>query len=234
MKEKLSRFLKYFASIHPLINTVACLSLIFSLCYEVWINKLPEVFSWGSELTVILSQMSMAFFSSYIFYVIVVKKKEVDDWENIKPTVALWVLRITSQYKRQLEVLEKASGCSIDQRSITSLTEALKVISPWGPCELRIKSRDGTYLNWYSCLILDQNEVGENIGKLLNIAPFLDSELIAILNTLTGLDVKIVLETFVNNVEGDNLSFIRGVFFQYCKSCENLEEYRLKHLDIFN
>lgn len=233
MKEKLNKLAKYFTAVHPLINIMAASALIYSLCYEILLTKLPEAFSWGAELTSILSQISVAVFSSYIFYVIVVKKKEVDDWENIKPTIALCVLRITSQYERQLKVLAESSGCTIDSQNIDSLTEALNKISPRNECKLRISRQDGSYLNWYTCLVQDQNDLGDNLDKLFNISPFLDSKLIAILNSLAGLDVKLMLESFTNNVKGDNLTFIKGAFFAYCKSCEKLNKYRLENLDIF-
>ncbi|ASM53676.1 hypothetical protein PNIG_a1527 [Pseudoalteromonas nigrifaciens] len=234
MRISQSRFLKYFSSVHPLINIASACSLFFSLCYEFWLNRLPETFSWGAELTHILSQVSIAIFSSYIFYLIVVKKKEVDDWENIKPTVALWVLRITSKHRRQLEGLEESSGLNIDQHRLDSIMQAFKLVSPREQCKLRISSKDGSYFNWYTSLIYDQDELEEIIDKLFNIAPFLDSELIAILNSLAGLEVKLLLKLLDNNLkQEDNLTCIAGAFFGYSKSCEKLNDYRLKHLDIF-
>jgi len=67
-----------------LVASCMCLALL-----NFVFDEAPELFSGGANLAVMLKNLSLAFISSYIFYIVVVHLKYMRDKEHLTPYIAM-------------------------------------------------------------------------------------------------------------------------------------------------
>ena len=78
-----------FRTVDKRLNIGLLISLGCVISVEFIFDKTPEIFSGGARLGEIVSNLSLAFMASYIFYIVVVHMKYVRNKEHLDPYIAL-------------------------------------------------------------------------------------------------------------------------------------------------
>lgn len=75
------------------------LSLITYILINFFFINIEEKFKYGYETGQLFSNLSIAFFTSFIFYILTIKVKEIKDEQNIKPYLKSRLIKIKSLYQ---------------------------------------------------------------------------------------------------------------------------------------
>lgn len=92
--------------VDAILKGLLIISIIIVLLNEVILADVPEIFQKGDEIGNILSNLSLAYISSYIFYYVVVVLHEKRDKANLKSTIHFHNQRIVSSAKFSFETLK--------------------------------------------------------------------------------------------------------------------------------
>lgn len=225
MKNKVSLF----RSIDKRLNIGLLVSFSCITIVEFIYDKTPELFIGGAKLGEIISNLSLAFIASYMFYVVVVHFKYIKDKEHLDPYIALKskqvvgsILELTGtiiwkaqdekdseiKYPNKLELEEITKNVHFKdlapeayRRSHQNINTMWDFTNHWkGLCEERLKD----------ILTLSLFLESEHIKLLLNIQ---ESSFYSIIN-------------FFEEVELDNeFSSISNSLYKLLQSTKKLEEY---------
>lgn len=176
-----------------LLNTFLTISIIIIISTNILLNDEPEIFSKGHEIGNILSNLSLAYFSSYIFYIIVVVYKEKKDRKNIYSVIYKTAKELVYQGNSVITIITKLNHFekenllkTISKEEFINLCEQTN--SQDTPPSIKIHGQlnypifektHGSSMYDYS-ITNCKNE----IEKVFLFMPFLDSELIKIMNEI--------------------------------------------------
>ncbi len=170
--------------------------LIFSILVvfmnDLLFNETTEVFTFGDELGGILSNLSLAYISSYIFYIVVVVIKEKRDKKNIYSSVYILTESLLRNAFTVYEFTIKSANLNpndFDRDSITK-EEFLQICTKAElhnfPENLQLGSplnlRKASFAEFISINCV-QN-VNTYTEKIFNYMPFLDSDFVKLINNL--------------------------------------------------
>lgn len=133
---------------------VAILAAI-SLAY-LWFSY---KYSWPINL---FYGVSVSIVSSYIFYFIVVKIKEVKDKRNIDPTITVFITRLVNKY----DLTKKELNEGMDKLKNDSLSKTAPL---WF---------NDQKANWFEYLLYSQKQLDLYLKQLTQLLPFLESSLV--------------------------------------------------------
>lgn len=185
---------------------------------ELWLKKIPEIFSYGAETGEIIYRICLSIVSSYIFYFIVVHLKTERDRENINQYVANKVRLIIYRCEARLaKLMEKDDipRALLRQTSEIDISQAFE----------HHRKFQGAYSNrlfwqgWIGDLREDIQHSTESINKIFRKMPWLDSELVQI---LAKMEDSLLLLT--KNLNGD-LNPAVDSYFKHLKICVELSDY---------
>lgn len=175
-----------------LIYTILGVSLIIISLNDYFLKNIPEFFSFGSELGNILSSLSLAYISSFIFYLVVVVLKENRDKKNIYSAVfyltEMLLIRAFAVYEHTLEASKKNKD---DYKRENITKEEFFDVCSTANLHTFPKNKEmglpGNTVKARHCDFISKNCVaGVNIyaEKIFNYMPFLDSEYVKLINDL--------------------------------------------------
>ncbi|MBR8843870.1 MULTISPECIES: hypothetical protein [Pseudoalteromonas] len=223
---------KYVASVKLPINCVAFSAVTFVVVYEFWLSKLPELFWWGAEVSLICSQICLSIIASYVFYLFVVHKKELDDWQAIKPSITAPISTILKSHQMQLQHFKDHTDTELNQYPTKDELEvSLSKICPRDKTAPVFLARMNCNANWYQYLELRLRENDELLAQLFRLSHFMDGELIFILQKLHSLTLKKAVYEQANMIENPNMGWLSGQFYQYSDVCRQLSEYKRNCLE---
>lgn len=87
------------------------ISIIIVLCNNVFFNDIYELMPKSNEIGNILSNLSLAYIASYIFYLVVVKYQENKDKRNIFSTVYNLSCQLIGRGNSVVTTLASANNC---------------------------------------------------------------------------------------------------------------------------
>ncbi len=175
-----------------ILNYLLIFSGIIVLLNDLILNETPEIVSFGDELGVVLSNLSLAYISSYIFYYVVVVIKERKDKQYIYITVYEWTNHLVGRAYGVYNEIIAASGANhmdYDKQTITK-EEYKDLCNKANPNAISKTTFLGTPGNpqkaTHGQLIFNNSvsNVKSYSEKVFNYMPFLDSEFINLINKL--------------------------------------------------
>lgn len=105
-----------------LLKSLLVISILIIITNDFVLEDITEIVSFGHELGNVLSNLSMAFISSYIFYYVVVVLKERKDKLNINITVHEWTNQLVGRAYSVFYKLVEGAGIenfNFDSQNIT-------------------------------------------------------------------------------------------------------------------
>jgi hypothetical protein len=183
--------------INTILIALLLLSFLIVIINDLILSDVPEIFSRGDEIGALLSNLSLAYISSYIFYYVVVVLQERKDAANLNETVHILNLRIVHSAQFAFSTLkqgafgftETSKQYSWKDASLDKIQELCDNTNPQA-ISLTSGSRQGLFEGdetfgevIYRVGIL---KVEQEINTLFLFMKFLTTDHIRILNSIRG------------------------------------------------
>jgi len=224
------------------LNFLLALAITLLLIIVFFSNYIPSIFYWGSDFEKLIYTISLSFITSYIFYYVVVYRKELKDKNNISTYVYTILFRITSRNNILIDDIfdniidppdiKVAGNISYNEmKVILSKVDTSSIIT-----DLKFEFI-GEGITWLEYLKFYSLNVQKDINKLINLLPYLDSELAKLLIELDNsalfrlIDQLVVSDTLTSN-SISNLEPTTRFFHYHYEKCKTLSDYR-EHNYIF-
>jgi hypothetical protein len=208
------------------LNILASIALIVLFLKIFIFNSIPELFNGAYELGNIFEGVLGSVLASYIFYLIVVHIKEINDKRVIYPHVIRWARLVVGDCKSQLEAFEKESKVDLPFQDLTEdkVNQAFKKINPKSNAPLVFSLNN--YANWMQYFEYNKNRSKKYISKIMSQLIFLDSKLVSLITNIDDCDHFNIIEALINrNFNNQDMSAFSSSFFKYSEYCNGLNNY---------
>jgi hypothetical protein len=208
-------------------------AIIIVIFIDFIFNNTPEIFSFGNEFGTILSNLSLAYISSYIFYYTVVVIKDKQDKNNIYSTVYQWTKNLVGRaYSIHHEIISASGVENIDFDKLTISKEQYKELcNKANPNEKSKNKVLGTVTNYQLAThgqLLYGNAVSSVIAyseKIFNYMPFLDSEHVRLINNLHNSKFFLVSDSLTYQTKNTNFSVYSDDMYDFLVMVRELDNY---------
>ena len=165
--------------------------------------------------------------ASYVFYFFVVHFKEHSDRLFIHPYIEKHAIRPVGDCINQLREIEKIVGTPMPLEKIDKLRikSAFEKINPHSNAPL-ILSPSSIYANWFQYFDYNRNRTRNSINRVFVQLIYVDAKLLSLLSAIdecshfSSLDI-----TLSNVVKNQDMSAWASTFTDYCKLCNELNNY---------
>jgi hypothetical protein len=216
-----------------LLNLLLFISIVIILLNDFLLNETFEIVSFGDELGTILSNLSLAYISSFIFYYVVVVVKDKKDKKNIYFTVYEWTNQLIGRAYSVYHNLIIASGVThtdYDKKTITK--EQFRELCNLGnPNAIATNTFLGTPANpqqaTYGQLIYNNSfsNVKALTEKIFIYIPFLDTDFVKLINRLHSSTFFLVAPTFLHPTRNTDFSVYADNMFEFLELVRELDTY---------
>ena len=162
------------------VATLALFSVAIIICSDMWWRDLPELFDGGAELLNSLYNISMGYFVSYIFYILVVYLPEYKNKQHIKTITTPIVKRII---ETNAKVLSVEQTLSVDGQFV-NLNAIIPNETGFEP--------EGT--TWCKFLLCNLEHIEHNLVVLEKFHPHLEPEFIEICEQVRSTELTISIK----------------------------------------
>ncbi|MBJ2125857.1 hypothetical protein [Flavobacterium sp. IB48] len=216
-----------------LLNLLLAVSFVIILLNDFFLSETSEIVPFGDELGSVLSNLSLAYISSFIFYCVVVVLKEKRDKKNIYFTVYEWTNQLIGRAYSVYHYVIIPSGVNqadYDKKLITK--EQFTALCNLGnPNAIAENIFLGTHINpqpaTYGQLIYNNSvsNVDALTKKIFNYMPFLDTEFVKLINKLHSSTFFLVAPTFLYQSNNTDFSVYADNMFEFLEFVRELDNY---------
>ena len=216
-----------------LLNLLLIASLLIILLNDFIFNEITEIISFGDELGMVLSNFSLAYISSFIFYYVVVVIKEKKDKKNIYFTVYEWTDQLVGRAYSVYHYVILASGAiqtDYDKKTITK-EQFAKLCKQGNPNTIATNIFLGTPTNslnaTYGQLIHNNSvsNVKAYTERIFNYMPFLESDFVLIINKLLNSGFFLDAQSFLHQTGNTDFSVYAGNMYDFLELVRELDTY---------
>lgn len=214
------------------------ISIIIVLCNNVFFNDISEMMPKSNEIGNILSNLSLAYIASYIFYLVVVKYQENKDKRNIFSTVYNLSRQLIGRGNSVVTTLASANNCLTEDltKKITK-EEYIKLCKNTNPKTIHPTIVLGTVNNpisaTYSQLIHNNSCINAKalIENIFVYMPFLESDFVKLLNKLNESTFYLMADVLANPMIFQNTDFenMADPMYEFHLILREIEIYIEKH-----
>ncbi|WP_440056716.1 hypothetical protein ACSLBF_17700 (plasmid) [Pseudoalteromonas sp. T1lg65] len=226
-KSAVKGFIDFILSAPASLNWLAFISVVSLVIKAMLFDKMTELFDGAKELGIILEAVLASVIASYIFYLIVVHKKQRDDNRLILPLVNKWARLLVADCKGLLHAITKESGTElsfdeIDESQLQTALEKIDLNRDSAPLHIYAQ---GT-AKWIQYLTYHRTRALENTSSIFSQAVFLDAEFASKI-------IKINDSRYLNQIEmvakfpirNTDAQFLSKPLYDYVQCCRDLDEY---------
>ncbi|MCK5335511.1 MAG: hypothetical protein KAQ67_05080 [Gammaproteobacteria bacterium] len=216
-----------FRSIDKRLNRGLFVSFLCVTLVEFIFDRTHEIFPGGAKLGDILSNLSLAFIASYIFYVVVIHFKYIKDKEHLDPYIALKSRQVVASIRELTGTLiRKADGepenkypSKLEFKEITKKTH----FKDPAPDAYRMMLPDMNtmwdFSNYWKKLC------EERLKDVLTLSLFLESEHIKLLLNIQEDGFYSIMGMFEEMELNNNFSSVSNSLYSLSQSAKKLDEY---------
>lgn len=216
-----------------ILNYLLILSGVIVLLNDIIFNETPELVSFGDELGAVLSNLSLAYISSYIFYYVVVVIKERKDKQNIYFTVYEWTNHLIGRaYGVYHEIIAASGANHLDYDKLTITKEQYKELcNKANPNAISKNTFLGTPANpqpaTHGQLIFNNSvsNVKAYTEKIFNYMPFLDSEFVRLINRLHSSTFYLVSQSLTFQTRNTDFSVYADNMYEFLEFVRELDRF---------
>jgi hypothetical protein len=215
------------------LNYLLIFSGVIVLLNDIVFNEIPEIVSFGDELGAVLSNLSLAYISSYIFYYVVVVIKERKDKRNIYFTVYEWTNHLVGRaygVYHGIIAASEANHLDFDKRTITK-EQYIEICNKANPNAVSKNTHLGLPANsqpaTHGQLIFNNSvsNVKAYTEKIFNYMPFLDSEFVRLINRLHSSTFYIVSPTLNFVTSNTDFSVYADNMYEFLEFVRELDSF---------
>lgn len=217
-----------------ILLTILIISITIVLFNNILFNDVPEIIYKGDEIGDILSNLSLAYISSYIFYAVVVLNQEKKDRKNIYSTIYNLSKQLVGRGNSVVTTLASANNCLTDSLTKTMAKEEfLELCRKTNPKTISPNTVLGTVNNpipaTYSQLIYNNSYSNSKalINNIFIYMPFLESDFVKLLNKLNESTFFLMANVLANPNAFVNTNFesMAEPMFEYHLVLREIENY---------
>lgn len=225
-KAKAGLILYFLAQAPQTINTLALTSTTILLVKICFLNQIPAPITWFTELGNLFEAILTSVIASYIFYLIVVHKKNLDERAAISPIVKKLLERAIKNMEKSLGDISQASGLNLDLETIdkNSLRSAMSKINPYSSAPLRLLNNLNK-ANWLEYLENQRIIIQSHTSKVISLANFVDHDTISLVSKIDFCDhFRIINQLHNQKLRTANLAFCTDNYYELVDECRSLKK----------
>jgi hypothetical protein len=215
------------------IASTICIFLI-----EFPLRNIPESWEYGSETGKVIYDISIGYIVSYIFFYLVVFRKDENDKKNINRRVSREAsLIIIEGYS----IFNNLTNKIVNKKIISfppTIEQVEKYCSECDPFHSPFQVNNRQNVPWMELLRYRKQDTKNYLVKIFQLLPYLDSELVGILTRLedSGLFYYIdhLIVPTVQTEYFKDLTTMKSSFHEYFLIMEELENYCNSYLTEFS
>lgn len=231
MVETQLKIFKLIKSASPQANILLVSSTLLLLLKILVLNKFEPLFTGAYAIGLIVEAILASVIASYVFYLIVVHLKEINDRETIAPYIAKQTNRVILSCKGQVAAFSNTANTELAFNTLSKeeLELALKKIPPYSeaPLSFGLNQKNA---NWFQYFEYESKRTRSSIQRTLQQLPFLEAELIS---NLAAIDdcIHVDMASFFASQKFNNtdLSAFSGQFYEYYTLNRKLESLLTKY-----
>lgn len=230
LKEKFMKIFSIFKSASRPATYLTAWSSAILLFKILALNQLQAPFEVLYDLGVLSDAILTSIVASYVFYLIVVHLKELNDQAAISPYVNQHSIRIVGECEQQISDIANASGSTLILETLTeqSLTVALANLAPYSAAPLVLGSI-GNNANWFQYFDFHKQRTKESINKIMAQLIYLDAKCVSLLVAVDDCSHFAIIPNFLFlKINNPNLSGFGSTFYDYCQRCLELKKYLIQ------
>lgn len=217
-----------------ILNTILVISILIVISNNILFNNTPQIIPKGDEIGEILANLSLAYISSYIFYIVVVLHQENKNKRNIFSTVYNLSKQLVGRGNSVVTILATANDCLTENLTNTiTKEEYLELCQKTNPKAISPNILLGTVDNpipaTYSQLIYNNSYSNSRalIRDIFVYMPFLESDFVKLLNRLNESKFYLMASVLANPNAFSNTDFenIADPMFEYHLVLREIENY---------
>lgn len=208
-------------------------SVVTVFINDILLNEIPEIISFGDELGAVLSNLSLAYISSWIFYYVVVVIKENSDKRNIDLIVYDLTNNLIGRAYSIYDILLEASGARLDaydRKTITKeqfreLCEKVNpnAIRPGRSLGSLYDAKPATFGQFIHSDAISY--VRHYSDKIFNYMPFLETEYVRLLNQIVNSNFCLYSDFLAIPTRNKDLTSYCDNMFEYLEFVRKMELY---------
>jgi hypothetical protein len=216
-----------------LLNLLLLVSIITILLNDFLFNEMTEIVSFGDELGMVLSNLCLAYISSFIFYYVVVVLKEKKDKKNIYFTVYELTEQLVGRAFSVYHNVIAASGAiqtDYDKKTITK-EQFVELCKLGNPNAIPKNNFLGTPWNQqqatYGQLIYNNSftNVKAYTDRIFNYMPFLETDFVKLINRLHSSSFFLMAPNFLNKASNTDFSVYADKMYEFLELVSELDTY---------
>lgn len=208
------------------------IAVIIIACNDFIFNETPEIIKKGDEIGDFLSNLSLAYISSLIFYYIVVVRKEHNDKLRIYKTVTNYCDQLIGRSFSIYDMISTASGTNLKEHNRFNVSKEsfLAMCRLSNPKDIPKNRYLGTpdnliQANYATFIYHNSIENGSQlINKIFTYMPFLDTEYIEKINKLKTSTYWLMAPALIQNNTNTNFSAFSEPMWEYILLLRELNE----------
>jgi len=218
----------YISTVNRVLLTLFGISILVLVAHDIIFAGWPELFVGGAALWNLFYRLCLAFAASFIFYFVVVHRKEQREKQTLRPFLYQYTGYLVEDAREISEKLKEATSLNLADDFPPTLEEAFKMCKAVSPCD-RVP---GLFtVTWHEFLSFRSNRTKRNLTGIYAATPFLDPEH---LQRIMDLDNSLYfrkVEVFIRNrAHHESLSIISDELYEYLDLAKRLEEYAQTNL----
>ena len=212
-----------------------CLATI--ICINFWLINIPEIFTCGAKIGVIVEKLSLSYISAFIFYFLVVHIKTQKDKANIYTYINKKVYMVIGSCLGLINELSKSSNINLKEKYPNSeeLTQMFLKINPNENAPLLLSVTSNIYANWIQYFEYYKKRSNDATEKIFLKMPFLDTKLVNLLAKIDDCSHFMVIRNTVNTmpIKNTDLTSFQNTFSDYIELIKELEKYAEEKMKIY-
>lgn len=221
------------------------IAIMVIVCVNFLFKETPEFFKGGYQCGQILSNLSLAYIASIIFYLIVNVVKENHDKKNVSPYLYQINKKIINSGSTVFDSLTKSLGKEQYKREGISKEEYKELCTEADPhyifdiegaVAINIKGRilENSLKN--HILYFAIRDVKNKVSEMFKLTPYLETGLINILNRISISDLVENEISFSDNnlILKGGLADFSDMMYDFLQLINELEQYNDKYLSKYN
>ncbi len=216
-----------------LLKLLLVISVFIIISNDFVLEDITEIVSFGHELGNVLSNLSMAFISSYIFYYVVVVLKERKDKLNINISVHELTNQLVGRAYSVFYKLVEGAGIenfNFDIQNIT-LSDYIILCQKVNPNQISTNNLLGTPGNFieatYGQLIYNNSVANVMMlsEKIFVYMPYLDTEFVHHINRLLSSTFFIIAPSLNVKTRNTDFTAYANPMFEFLELVRDLDKY---------
>lgn len=215
----------FLRSVPKPLNRIAFLSLSILAIKVLYLNNIPAPVRFFYDLGVLTDALAGSVVASYIFYLVQVHIRELENRKLIEPLIAAQVEQIVRSCSDQVIALSNASSSSLrfDSLEPAALRAALSKIETKSDAP-GILMPQAVKPDWLQYFGVEIRRSVEFIYKTLEHRSHLDQRLVVLLTQIkncghfTGIPQQLAM-----GIYGPKLDVQAHEFYEYCDFCRSLD-----------